>query len=46
MEKYRREGSVVRLQTGLGATVRGARAGWVCQGRGSAGSRGCSHPDV
>ncbi|XP_041898319.1 collagen alpha-1(I) chain-like [Corvus kubaryi] len=27
MEKYRREGSVVRLQTGLGATVRGARAG-------------------
>lgn len=27
MEKYRREGSVDRLQTGLGATVRGARAG-------------------
>lgn len=59
MEKYRPEGRVVRLQTGLGATVRRARAGG-CQGTlpaaspqaggllgagGSAGDRGCSHPD-
>lgn len=59
MEKYRREGRVVRLQTGLGATVHRARVGG-CQSTlptaphraggllgagGSAGNRGCSHPD-